>query len=99
MKTLFFIIAIGFAELILSWLNHKINILVLSRKALKAAKLDLIANTIAEAIPYFIYVESQNPIYLIPRIIMNTIGTYIVGKRKLKKKKPLYRKKFPVTTA
>jgi len=97
MKTLIFIVAVGVAEFILSWLNHKINILVLSRKAIQAAKLDLIANTIAELIPYFIYVESQNPIYLIPRIVMNTIGTYIVGSRKLKKKST-YRKKVPFTT-
>jgi len=87
------------AEFFLSWLNHKINILVLSRKAIEAARLDLIANTIAEAIPYFIYVETKDPIYLIPRIVMNTVGTYMVGKRKLKKKKPIYRKKFPVSTA
>ena len=97
MKTLIFIIAVGMAEFILSWLNHKINILVLSRKAIQAARLDLIANTIAELIPYFIYVESQNPIYLIPRIVMNTMGTYVMGKRKLKKKST-YRKKVPFTT-
>ena len=98
MKTLIFIIAVGMAEFILSWLNHKINILVLSRKAIQAARYDLIANTIAELIPYFIYVESQNPIYLIPRIVMNTMGTYVMGRRKLKKKSP-YRKKSPFTNA
>jgi hypothetical protein len=92
-------ILIGIAEYTLSWLNHKINLTVLARKKSLATWLDLIANTLAEVIPFIIYVTTQNWIFLIPRIFGNTLGTRTMAGRKLLKKKNIYRKKIPVTTA
>jgi hypothetical protein len=92
-------VAIGVAEYSLSWLNHKINLSVLSRKKNLAAWQDLIANTLSEIIPFVIYVSTQNWIFMIPRIIGNTIGTRVVAGRKLVKKKSVYRKKHPFTSA
>ena len=86
-------IAIGVAEYFLSWLNHKINISVLSRKKHLAAWQDLIANTLAEIIPFVIYVSTQNWIFMLPRIAGNTYGTWRVAGRKIVKKKPVTRKK------
>ncbi len=103
-RTIFFMVALGMSELTLSWLNHKINIFVLQRKAWEATKYDLLANSIAETMPYFIYVLDPQFIYLIPKIAMNTLGTFLVGSRKINGKKPAkrpIRKKIPkdVTTA
>lgn len=100
-KTVLVIILLGFAELALSWLNHRINIFVLSRKVLQATKLDLIANTIAELMPFFIYVVDPKPVYMIPKILMNTLGTYLVAHRKKMRPKKPKAKRIPkeVTTA
>jgi hypothetical protein len=92
-------ITIGFAEYALSWLNHRINLTVLSRKKNLATWLDLMANTLGEIIPFIIYVTTQNWIFLIPRIVGNTYGTRVVAGRKSIKKKSIYRKRIPVTTA
>lgn len=92
-------IGFGLAEYGLSWLNHKINLTVLARKKNLATWLDLIANTLSEIIPFTLYVLTQNWIFIIPRIFGNTLGTRTMAGRKLLKKKNIYRKKIPVTTA
>jgi hypothetical protein len=92
-------IAIGVAEYALSWLNHKINLSVLSRKRNLATYQDMFANTLSEVIPFIIYVTTQNWIFMIPRIIGNTWGTRTVAGRKLTKKKSAYRKRNPFTSA
>jgi hypothetical protein len=92
-------IGFGFAEYGLSWLNHKINLSVLARKKNLATWLDLVANTLAEIIPFLLYVVTQNWIFIIPRVLGNTLGTRTMAGRKLLKKKNIYRKKIPVTTA
>jgi hypothetical protein len=92
-------VAIGAAEYALSWLNHRINLAVLSRKKNVATWRDLIANTLSEIIPFVIYVTTQNWIFIIPRVIGNTLGTRAVAGRKIAKKKTIYKKKTPFTTA
>ena len=76
-------IAIGITEFALSWLNHRINLSVLHRQKKIATRLDLMANTLAEVISFVIYVTTRNWIFIIPRIIGNTMGTRTVAGRKL----------------
>lgn len=98
---LLILIAVG--EFALSWLNHRINWFNISQQKWKAARYDLAANTLAELIPFFIYVYSQKPIFMVPRILGNTVGTFFASGKKPPrpptKKKP--KNKYPkgMTTA
>ncbi len=78
------LVLVGIAEFILSWLNHRINIFVMTRKKIQATRYDLIANILSEVIPFFVYVYAQKWIFIVPRIIANTMGTYKAAARKLK---------------
>jgi hypothetical protein len=91
------------AEFALSWLNHRINWFNISQQRWKATRYDLVANTLAELIPFFIYVYSQKPIFILPRIFGNTVGTfYASGKkppRPIRKKKSTNKYPKTITTA
>ena len=94
-------IAIGISEYWLSKLNHQINIGVLTRKKNLATWKDLIANILSEIIPFIVYVTTQNWVFMLPRIIGNTLGTRKVAGRPIKNtvKKPVSKKKLPFTSA
>jgi len=94
------LLLVAIAEFMLSWLNHRINFYTLTKKKWKASQFDVIANTLSEVIPYFIYVVSQNWIYILPRILANTFGTFWAASRRPKSnKKKVYKKKMPFSTA
>jgi hypothetical protein len=81
--TVLMILILGICEFALSWLNHRINIFTIGRHAFEATRLDLIANSIAELMPFFIYVIDPNILYVLPKILANTLGTFVVASRKL----------------
>jgi len=94
------LLVIGIGEFYLSWLNHRINYLTFRKKKWRATRYDFIANLLSELIPLFIYVYAQKWIYVVPRIIANTMGTFKAASRKKQgTKKQKKQKKVVFTTA
>jgi len=93
------LVLIGISEFILSWLNHRINFFTLRKKRWKATRYDVLANTLSEIIPFVIYVYTQHWIYILPRILGNTIGTFRAATKKATKKKAPRGKFRNITTA
>lgn len=86
------LIVVAGGEFILSLLNHRINFFNISQQKWRATWYDLFANTIAEVLPFAIYVWIQNPIFMIPRVIGNTAGTFYASGKK--PHRPTRKKKF-----
>ncbi len=72
---------------------------IVGRKKWKATIYDVIAEGLGWSAIALIIVNRLYPPYILCAVAGNALGTYLVSGRKLKKKKAIYKKKFPVSTA
>ena len=72
---------------------------IVSRKKWRATIYDVMAEGLGWLAIALIIVNRLYPPYILSAIAGNALGTYLVSGRKLRKKKTIYKKKFPVSTA
>ena len=91
------IVIIFIAELVWSYTAAYLNVTVVTRKRARAFCFGLMASAIGWVVPWVIYVEVRRWEIMIPAIIGSAIGDFLVASRK--KKKRVYKRKLPITTA
>jgi len=86
-------------ELCQSYFADLRNVKIVTRKKWRAVVYDVIAEGMAWIILAWIVVNWMYPPYIVSAVAGNALGTYMVAGRKIKRKKPLYRKKVPFSSA
>jgi hypothetical protein len=86
-------------ELFQSYFADLRNVKVVTRKKWKAVIYDIIAESTGWIILVFVIVNWMYPPYIVSAVMGNALGTFMVAGRKIKKKKTVYRKKMPFSSA
>ncbi len=96
---LFWMVTIFLIELAQSYFADRRTVAIVGRKKWRATVYDVIAEALGWSAIALIVVNRLYPVYILCAVVGNALGTFLVSGRKLKKKKVVYRKKFPVSTA